>query len=409
MSGQIVVVEPALVDARGHHAFATSRFVALIDNPRTVIAAGAGWSGPPRLGGYPVFPVFRHNRQSVARLRCYGRGLARLVSIGGDLLMPLESMIRRRNDATQPSDFSTAMAEAGNMRSVIGPDLTRCLDTFGVEREDRVFIPSADAELVLATAEQLYARPDPPHFHLRLMYDDIGCHRTDPTWRSALQVLRDAPNAIRQVHFLTETRAFARAIEEIWPEPAALLPHPSDLPATPVPDLAGAFVVYLAGQGRTDKGGHLVDAAARVLATKLGLNRLPVDLHIQGGAKASYGRVRIEPLPRQLTANDYALSWKGTHAALLLHDQTVYAIRGSGVVCDAVASARPFIFLNGNSLSEWNLRGNALGTEPRPDQIAEAIIGLMDDYQAHAGASAIVAPTLAHSVQAGLHDLIIAD
>jgi hypothetical protein len=323
--------------------------------------------------------------------------------------MPLRSMIGRRNNATQPSEFSTASAEARNMRSVVGPDLTRCLDSFGVKRGDRVFIPSADAELVLATAEQFYARPDPPHFHLRLMYDDIGCHRTDPTWRSALQVLRDAPNAIRQVHFLAETRAFARAIEEIWPEPAALLPHPSDLPATPVPDFADTFVVYLAGQGRTDKGAHLVDATARVLATKLGLDRLAVELRPQGGAKASYGQVRIEPLSRQLSANDYALNWKATHAALLLHDRKVYAIRGSGVVCDAVASARPFIFLNGNSLSEWNVAGNALGTGPQPDQIAAAIIGLMDDYQALAGASAIVAPTHARSVQAGLHDLIIAD
>ena len=292
------------------------------------------------------------------------------------------------------------------MHSVIGPDLTVCLDTFDFKRDDRVFIPSADAELVLATAEQLCSRPDPPYFHLRLMYDDIGCHRTDATWRSALQVLRDAPNAIRRVHFLTETRAFARAIEEIWPEPVALLPHPSDLPATPVPDFAGTFVVYLAGQGRTDKGAHLVDAAARVLATKLGHNRLPVELRIQGGAKASYGRVQIEPLPRQLSANDYALNWKGTHAALLLHDQRVYAIRGSGVVCDAVASARPFIFLNGNSLSEWNVRGNALGTDPRPDNIAKAIVELMDNYQALAIASAIVAPTLAQSVRAGLQDLI---
>lgn len=324
------------------------------------------------------------------------------------MIEPLAALVRgRRHRASkqQSSDPSTAMASAKGMRSIIGHDLSSFLDSGGIDQADAVFVPSADAELVLAIAEQLHARAKPPRFYLRLMYDDVGCHRTDPTWRSALQVLLDAPDANGRVRFLAETHAFAKAMEAIWPAPIAVLPHPSDLPATPVPDPGGDFVVYLAGQSRTDKGGPLVHAVARALATELGPARRAVQLRVQGGIEISYGKIQIERLPHHLYADDYALNWRQAHAALFLHDPKVYALRGSGVVCDAMASARPFIYLNGSSLSEWSARGNALGTDPLPEVIAQTIVKLMDDYPRIAGMSAIAAPTLADSIQTGLSGL----
>jgi hypothetical protein len=404
---RLFILEPALVDVRGHHAFAAVCFANLIKHFQTTIVAGRGWKRGTHLGEFPVAPVFRHNRQSVSRLRRYGRGVAQAMSIGGHVAEPLTAYLKRRpTNNLQTSQFSIAAADARNMRSVIGRELANFLDDASISGDDEVFIPSADAEFVLAVAEQLHSRTNLPRFHVRLMYDDIACHRTDPTWRSALHVLLGAPDAANRVCLLAETCAFAQAIEAIWSHSVAVLPHPSDLPATPAPDLAGAFEVYLAGQSRADKGTPLVHAVAQALTTELDATGLAVRFRIQGGAKASYGGVQIEPLSSHLSACDYALSWRRAHAALLLHDPRVYALRGSGVVSDAVASARPFIYIAGSSLVERNLCGNALETDPHPQLIARTIVKLIEAYPRTAAASANAAQMLADSVQIGLRGLL---
>jgi hypothetical protein len=238
------------------------------------------------------------------------------------------------------------------------------------------------------------------------MYDDAGCHPSDPTWRSALAALARARDAAERVHLLVETGAFARAVRELWPGSVAVLPHPSGLTPSAPPVAAPAFVLYVPGEPRDDKGHRLLSAVVRALAATACRRSTPIRVLTQGGATADAGTVSVVRLPKYLARTDYEASWRQSHAALLLHDPGVYALRGSGVACDAVASGRPFVCLNGTTLGEWDVAGNVVAAEPRPEAVAHAVVGLIDRYSDYERAGRIAAARFAETVRAGLAGLI---
>jgi hypothetical protein len=295
------------------------------------------------------------------------------------------------------------------MASVMIGDMRRCLDALCADSDDHLFLPSADAELLLATAELLNTNERAPWIHLRLMYDDTGCHPTDPTWRSSLEVLMRARRARERVRLLVETNAFATAIQEMWEGAAALLPHPSDLTPSAAPSPAAGFTLYVPGQPRGDKGLHLLSGVIQSLAARATSLGKPVRMRIHGGGIAGSEAVKVECLPKHLARPDYETNWRQSHAALMLHDPRVYALRGSGVACDAMASGRPFVCLNGTTLSEWAVHGSVVAAEPNPDAIAEAVGRLIERYDDYAAAGQIAAARFAETVRAGLAGLIHAD
>jgi hypothetical protein len=281
-------------------------------------------------------------------------------------------------------------------------DLVACLKRLSAGSDDHVFMPSVDAELLLATAALLEGEDRGAAFHLRLMYDDLGSHVTDPTWRSALKVLLRAPRARERVQLLAETSAFAHAVHEITGSDVAVLPHPSPLTATPAPATTEDFIYYLAGEVRADKGAHLISEILQVLSARSAPGHRRWRLRIHGHGIASSAGAQIERLAAHASELEYATNWQQAHAALLLHDPTVYRLRGSGVVCDAVASARPFVCLKGSSLAEWGAHGNAIIAEPDSLAIAEAMCRLMNDYNRYAAASARGAAVFPAVLRAGL-------
>lgn len=406
MAGRLVIVEPALIEPSGHHALAAGRFAELAGLPDTVIAAGAAWNGAPILGGAQVLPLFKHHRQLVGRMRRYGPRLGGALTRADHMTKPVVAAIRRYRDRHADGvTFPVAGADAASMRSMMVHDLRKCLATLGIGSDDCVFLPSADAELLLATAELLATDDARPSFHLRLMYDDTASHATEPTWRSALGVLMRTRGARERVHLLVETGSFARAVQDLWSGPVAVLPHPSDLTPTAPPSRRDGFTLYVAGHARSDKGLHLVAAVTRTLSAKLD-GDLRVRLRIHGEAGRGSRSVIVERLPQEVPSGDYARLWQQAHAALLLHDPKVYALRGSGVVCDAVASGRPFVCLDGTSLVEWGSYGNALASAPDPQSIADAIARLIRDYDAFAAQSAIAAARFPETLRIGLADLV---
>jgi len=271
---------------------------------------------------------------------------------------------------------------------------------------DHLFVPSADAELILAIAEILERNSKVPKIHLRLIYDDVGCHPSDPTWRSALKRLSEATSAHENVVLLAETRAFATAMQEIWHRPVDLLPHPSELSFSPAPTETNPFVVYVPGQVRSDKGLNFVEAVVKALSAKLETAERCVRLRLQGESVAAATFVSIECLPSYLSAAEYRAIWQEAHMALLLHDPRIYRLRGSGVVCDAVAIGRPFVCLVGSSLGEWSFGNSALYSEPDPDSIAEAIVQLMTKYDRFANVGPASAARFAGLLQEGIARLV---
>jgi hypothetical protein len=403
MSGRVFLLEPALIDARGHQALAAERFAALIGPARTHIVAGLGWRGPPRLAGCPVLPFFKRHRLDVARLRRYGPVGGRLISTTERLAAPALPRLWRKPPAGQ---FPVARADATGMRSLMAGDLARCLLVVDAGTDDHVFIPSGDAELLLATAALLETRRQGPTIHLRLMYDDVGSHATDPTWRSALKVLMAAPQSSERVQLLAETSAFAHAMHEITGSDVALLPHPSPLTATPAPAGADEFVYYLPGEFRADKGARLVPRLIEALASRATIGRQRLHLRVHGQNNSRCAGITVERVALHASMLEYARNWQQAHAGLLLHDPSVYRLRGSGVVCDAVASGRPFVCLQGSSLAWWGARGNGLASEADPPAIAQTMCRLMHDYHQRAAAGAEAAAAFPAILRAGLGALL---
>jgi hypothetical protein len=406
--GRVLIAEPSLLDGRGHQAAAARRFVELIGPGKAVIAAGAGWNGPRSIAGARVVPLFKRHRQGVARMRRYGPLLGKVLTIADLAAEPVAELVRRRRGGpTGGSTVAKAKADGTSMASMTIDDMRSCLKALSADADDRLFLPSVDAELLLAAAELLHTNERAPRMHLRLMYDDVGCHPTDPTWRSALSVLSRAHHARERVHLLAETNAFARAMREAWEGPVALLPHPSDMtPSTPPPTAEG-FALYVPGQPRGDKGFHLLSAVIQSLAARANTIRRRIRMRIHGDIPAgSAATIAVDRLPKHASRPDYETNWHRSHAALMLHDPRIYALRGSGVACDAVAGGRPFVCLSGTSLGEWGADGNVLVTEPDPDAIADTVVRLIENYDDYARAGRIAAARFPRVVRAGLAGLV---
>src|SRR5689334_2216419 len=107
MAGRLIIIEPAMVDERGHHAFAAGRFASLIGAERTIIAAGLGWRGPRALGGGHVLPMFRHSRKNLGRIRRYGESLSAALEKAN---FAVDLFRRLRNQRAAPSPVSRAIA-----------------------------------------------------------------------------------------------------------------------------------------------------------------------------------------------------------------------------------------------------------------------------------------------------------
>lgn len=89
------------------------------------------------------------------------------------------------------------------------------------------------------------------------------------------------------------------------------------------------------------------------------------------------GDDNAELLADRLAPAAYAEAWATCYAALLLHDPIVHRLRGSGTVCDAVAG-RPFVCLEGASVAERAVDGNARASCADPSALVEAVGRLVE-------------------------------
>lgn len=409
VSGRFIIVEPALVDDQRHHAAATARFANLLGGERCTILAGARWNGGCWMASARVIRSFKNSRETISRRRHYGWAVASAVSIAERVCRPAASLARSwRHANCSPVGLAEATMDAHKMQSVITSELETCLRTFATSPCDRVFIPSADAELIVAVAEILERGIKVPRIILRLIYDDAGCHPSYPTWRSALERLSRAPRALEDVLLLAETQSFANAMKSIWGRPVAVLPHPSEvLGMSPPPDV-GPFSIFFPGQVRSDKGFGCVAAIIMALSAKLRTCKKHVTFLVQGGNVVCAPYIDVERLPRHLPAGEYQATWQRTNLALLLHDPKIFKLRGSGIVCDAVAAGRPFIHLLGSSLGEWNITNNALPSDPDPERISDAVVQVIADYSRFAEAGRRSAACFAGRLQEVMAALVAA-
>src|SRR5215813_15456213 len=393
MAGRIILLEPSLTGAEGHFAVTAERLRRLLaPTPLLVVPGPQTATGPWRRANTP--PRFTHSRTTIARKRHYGPIVERLIRHGEGYIP--EAL---RPPAAPPAAGATARiahGDAATMRSLMLADIVRILKAVAADAGDLLLLPSADAEMILAIAEVHKRAAAGPQIALRLMYDDVGSHVSAPTWRSALAVLLAADGARQRLCLFAETLGFAAAIGEAFAIEVTLLPHPSPLTAVPVPPIDGEFVVFVPGKLRADKGASLINAIGQHLNDALRGSTLPaVTLRAQAVAAVTSDKLRCQPLPAFLPAAEYARQWHSCHAALLLNDLATFQLRGSGTVCDAVAAQRPFLALNGSTLSEWIIADNGVVAAPDAHSISDGIVSLIGNYHRHRQGTAAAAQRLA--------------
>lgn len=381
MTRALLIVEPAMSDETGHHAFVARRFAEIVGVGRTTIAAHTSWPGPPTLSGAQVFPVFRTSAAEAARRRQYGPIASVLEATSRSLGIDVTAARRRMfpRPVREGSLLPVASADAASTRSAFTRDLALAIERFAPSPDDAILCTSANAEIIVAAAEILERGGSGPQLHLRVMYDDLGRHSRDLSLATAIGRLVRAPSFEERVRLSAETKAFAAGLAAQSGTEVAVIPHPAveGSPRGPRrPD--DPVVILVAGQPRRDKGADHLEQVLHALA-EVWPNPGPALLVRSQTPVCAPAGVRFELLAPHLSAEDYAASWDDADLALMLHDPEVYARRGSGVVCDAVARRRPFVYLEGASLGEWDAGGNARGVGRAPVSIARALLELSQD------------------------------
>lgn len=366
--GRFLYLDPSLRDEHGHHLPLARALTAPIEAERVVYAVHRR-AGSLGFRAGQVLPTFACSMQQAARVRRYGRLALRLGEVGQRFGIGRPRPLATTAAVGRPAG---AQADASRGRSLHTHDLLAAVAVFAPGPRDALVVASADAEQGLSIAELLEgeAKDEGYLVHLRLMYDDRSRHATDYTWSSVLARLLAAPGARARLRLSAETGAFASWITSETGVPASVWPHPSLLHPTPPPAHNG-LVLFVPGEARADKGHQRFQSLLARLETHRGI-RVRVQAAVTGAC--------VEQLPAHLGEAAYREAWTSAHAALLLHDPATYRLRGSGVVCDAVAACRPFVCLEGTSLAEWARDGNALVAAAEPDALADAVGRLASDY-----------------------------
>jgi hypothetical protein len=358
----------------GHYGVVAAQLAGIWGRERTHYAVNVRWPGDPPLPVQSVLPVFTLSMNEASRVRCYGRLAAYAIRALEEHLMIRRG--RRIADGWDERIWPKAAADASSASSLHTRDLRHALAVFEAGPEDRVVVPQADAELTLAVVEML-EKGNPlsqSGISVRVTYGDVRWRSTNLTRSSVLQRLTRVPDAAQRIRLFAETRAFARVIEDATDWPVGVVPHPTSILgdySAPVRRDSGRFVIIVPGQPNPEKNMQHIEPVIVTFANRFPALAARTILRVQ--TPVPVGRlVAVEVLPRHLDQLAYARALSESNVALLLHDPEAYALRSSGVVCDAVAARLPFICRVGSSLTEWITDGNGIAAAD-PNSIATAL------------------------------------
>jgi hypothetical protein len=362
---RILVVEPSFEKGMGHYGVVAAQLAALWGRERTYYAVNVRWSGDPPLPVHSVLPFFTLSMDEASRARRYGRlGAAAIRALEQSSITRLMKRNRKELQGGWSPDWSCAGSDASFASSLHTRDLRRALANFRATQHDMIVVPSADAELALAVVEILEetdARSQ-PGISLRIMFDDINHRPTDLTLASVLQRLARVPDNTRRVRLFTESQALASMAEDLLHRQISVLPHLTSILRDyrePARTNSDRFVIIAPGQSNPEKGAKYIGPVIEEFATRFPTLAARTTLRTQTHIPVER-LVATEVLAQHLDPLAYARALRESGVALLLHDPKAYALRSSGVVCDAVAARLPIVCRAGSSLAEWITDGNGI-------------------------------------------------
>lgn len=393
---RVVFLDPSLGAVRGHHARVAENYRALLTErgihpifigartPRAdAIPSGADFTG-----------LFPYRADEALRVAHYGGGWRSdraLIAAAKALTAHVPVLRRAPARATEPRSPRANLA-----RALAGLGAANVLNQlharFRPNADDHLVILNDDPALLTALSEAsaLWSAPTAPRLHIVAMYPQILAAPASPIEAAYRDVL-SWPN----VAVYAESAAYADWLRGAFQHDVSQIVSPTRLAgAAPSPSPSPCIVAAL-GSARADKG--FADLPAIAAATHM---RAPdVAFRIQGaapesGLSAVEQQLRALPnvtlTPPWLSDAAYDAELERAHIVLLPYDANIFAMRGSGVLFDALIAGRPVICAQGAALAASVVAG-AGRTAETAEEYATAIADIERDYESYSAAAAQIA------------------
>lgn len=377
-AGRVILLDPSLGAASGHHSVVVGHYRKLL-KPRTIIAAG-------HRGGQMEMPVFRHRLEDAFRLCRYAAPwMAHSWLVSAVRIWKRRFHVRR--DAALPAAAMATPLDEGAFASLFaGLRVGEALDVLwrkvGPRAGDSIVSLGTDPAMVAALYQRraLFAGANSPNLHLLFMYPeaDFLSPTTERAYWSLARALSDAATGVH-----AELAAHAALLGAALQRDVGLQLTPVRLELLPPPP-SGVFTLATLGAGRADKGYDALPGIAAAMQVASPEIALRIQLPEPGsGLEASTRALRELPnvtlLPPTLSDAAYEAELTRAHALLLPYDKARYAVRGSGILIDALIGGRPILCTAGTALEASILGGNGLAAAGA-EAFVRAAVALRTDY-----------------------------
>ncbi len=239
---------------------------------------------------------------------------------------------------------------------------------------DHIVVPSADVALICELLPLLAAKPELAHtqLHARL----ISVERNLPRLAQA-KAKFDANAALSRLHLYVEMPAMARHLTSQVGLESALFPY---LLAPPIEayakraDPTGLLVFGFLGGARNEKGFYRLPAILRAMSSAPGYDRARCSFLIQSSGRTAQAQQAIGQVIKTINAMDVTATFidgvvdEATYARLMAQIDVLllpyqgqrYKLSGSGILNEAIVSAKPVIATAGLSFGDYLRAGNGI-------------------------------------------------
>jgi glycosyltransferase involved in cell wall biosynthesis len=382
----VILLDPSLGAAGGHHATVAANYRRLLSGRRVLLIGNRRGDADVPLFPYRIEDAFRVSRY--ASVLAGPAPLARVIS-------GVVNMVRRRRRTLPGQDARGGRAVS--LEDYVGlfrllqarTALQRLWRDIEIGAMDDLVCLGADPALLCALWRErerlLGARA--PRVYLLFMYpeEDFVGRRVEAAYWS---VARDV--AALAAGLFAELELHATELSGRLQRPVAAQITPVRLeglggsPASP-------FIVVVLGAGRWDKAFDALPAI--VEATRA---RDPsIAFRIQGperrsglesAARALAAAPNVILLPERLGDASYEQELQACSVALLAYDEKRYARRNSGFLVDALAAGRPIVCARAPAFAAAAAHGNGL-LASSPEEFAEALVAVKARHQTVADAA----------------------
>jgi len=268
--------------------------------------------------------------------------------------------------------------------------------------DDILFVQMIAPRHFLAWIRWASARPVPVRLALHLGYQP---HRfVEPRLKNSLKALPDTVR--RKIVFVTDSELLTGPFESALEAPVHYLPHvvEREFPSAPARPEGGPLRFLSLGNARREKGFADIARTARLLAKEREEGRIHLTIQCHQPDAESAALLAGESdgpglrwIRRPLSDEEYAAELSAADGVLLPYHRDHYALRTSGVFCEARGAGKPIVGSDGSWLGGRIARdgGGWLVPERDPAALANCLREIPHSFPQVAEDAARLAPAAA--------------